>query len=75
MECDPKLIQRLKSVSNLVSRIVDFWVDSILEGYVTEIAIDIITSYSDVEQKQFQRPHKIYLSSLKRWIKILVCEK
>ena len=34
-----------------MSRDVDFWVDSILEGYVTEFVVDTITSYSEVDQK------------------------
>ena len=52
----PQLILRLKIINNLVSRAVDFGVDSILGGYITEFAIDTIKSYSEVERKIFQGP-------------------
>ena len=31
----PKLIKQLNTVSNKVSHAVDFWLNSILEGYIT----------------------------------------
>ena len=71
MEWNPQLIQRLKNVSNPMSRDVDFWVDSILEQYITEFVVDTITSYSEAERNFFQGPHGRYLSSLKTWIKCL----
>ena len=43
------LVERLKRINNPISRVVDFWVDSILEGYISEFVVDIITSYSEVE--------------------------
>ena len=58
-----------------MSRAIDFWVDSILEGYIIEFVVDTITSYSEVELNCFQGPRGIYFSSLKTWINILVCEK
>ena len=54
---------------------MDFWVDSILEGYITEFVIDTITSYSEAEQKKFRGPRSRYLSSLKMWIKMILYEK
>ena len=42
-------MQEVTNVSNAISRGVDFWVDSILQGYITEFAIDTITSYSEAE--------------------------
>ena len=45
-EWSPFLIKRLKIVNNHISRVVYFWVDSILEGYITEFVVDTITSYS-----------------------------
>ena len=71
-EWNPQVNQRLKSVSNPVLTAVDFWVDSILEGYITKFVVDTITSYSEVERKNFQGPRGIYLTSLKTWIKMLV---
>ena len=52
-------------------RIVYFWIDSILEGYITEFVVDTITSYSLAEHNLFQGPCSRYLSSLKTWIKCL----
>ena len=48
-EWSDQLIQEVTSVSNVVSRDVDFWVDSILQGYITEFAIDTVTSYSEAK--------------------------
>ena len=45
------MIERWKRVNNPISRVVDFWVDSILEGYITEFVVDTITSYSEAERK------------------------
>ena len=69
------LIERLKRVNNPTSRDVDFWVDSILEGYIIDFVVDTITSYSEAERKIFQGPCSRYLSSLKSWITMLVYEK
>ena len=40
----------MTSVRNNISRAVDFWVDSILQGYITEFVVEAITSYSDAER-------------------------
>ena len=69
------MIERMKRVNNPILRVVDFWVDSILEGYITDFDVDTITSYSEVEQKFFRGPRNRYLSSLNMWIKMLVSEK
>ena len=60
---------------NPLSRAVDFWVDSILEGYIIDFVVDKITSYSEAKWKIFKGHRGIYLSSLKAWIKMLACEK
>ena len=57
-----------------MSRAVDFWVDSIMEGYITELVFNTITSYSEAERKNSQGPQGRYLTSLRTWIKILVYE-
>ena len=44
-EWSDQLVHDITSVSNTVSRVVDFWVDSILQGYIIEFTIDTITSY------------------------------
>ena len=46
------MIKRLEIVSNRVSRVVYFLLASILEGYITELLVDTIISYSEVEQKR-----------------------
>ena len=74
-EWSPYLIKRLKRVNNPISRAMYFWVDNILEGYITEFLVDTITSYNEAERKKFQGSHSRYLSSLKMWIKMLLCEK
>ena len=48
-EWNPLLIERPKRVSNPVLRVVGFWIDSILEGYITEFVVDTITSYNEAE--------------------------
>ena len=47
---------RDNSVSNTISRVVDFWVDGILQGYITEFAVDTITSYSEARKKYSKDP-------------------
>jgi len=69
------LINRLKSISNPISREVDYWFDSILGGYIIEFAIDTVKSYSVAEREFFQGPWGKFLNSLKLWTKILLCEK
>ena len=44
-----QLIQEVTSVSNPISRVVHFWVDSILQGYIIEFVVDTINSYSEAE--------------------------
>jgi hypothetical protein len=36
----PKLVRQLDSVSNQTSRAIDFWMDSILGGYIIEFEVD-----------------------------------
>ena len=64
----------MEKFSNPISRDADFWFDRILEGYITEIAIDTIRSYSETLKQFFKGLRGRYLNSLKLWIKMLVCE-
>ena len=68
-------MREITSVSNTISRDLSFWVDSILQGNITEFAVDAITSYSGAERKFFQGPRRRYLLSIGTWIKMLVYEK
>ena len=56
VEWSDQLVHEVTSVSNSISRAVDFWVDSILQGYITEFAVDTITSYSEAERIFFEDP-------------------
>ena len=69
------MIREITSVSNPISRDVDFWVDNILQGYITEFAVETITSYSEAKIIFFQGPRSRYLLSINTWIKMLVYEK
>ena len=75
IEQSDQLVHEITSISNTISRAVDFWVDSILQGYITEFVVDTITSYSEAKRNFFQGPRRRYLLSIGTWIKILVYEK
>ena len=75
IEWSAQLICEITRVINPISRVVDFWVDSILQGYISEFAVEMITSYSEVERNFFQGPQRRYLLSISTWIKMLVYEK
>ena len=42
----PEVIQRLKRTNNSISRVVDFWLTNLLEGFVTEFAVYALKAYS-----------------------------
>ena len=75
VEWSDQLVHEITSVSNPISRDVDFWVESILQGYIIEFAVEMITSYSEEERNFFQGPRRRYLLSINTWIKMLVYEK
>ena len=50
------MVREVTSVGNTISRAVDFWVDSILQGYITEFAVEVIASYSEARRNFFQGP-------------------
>ena len=68
-------MREITSVSNTISRAVDFWVDNIVQGYITKFLVEAITSYSETERKFFQGPRRRYLLAIGTWIKMLVYEK
>ena len=70
-----QLVHEITSVSKNISRDVDFWVDSIFQGYITKFAVETVTSYSEAEINFFQGPRRRYLLSISTWIKMLVYEK
>ena len=60
----PELIQELQETEKRASQDVEFWLDSILEGYITEFAVDTTKSYNEVEREFFNEPRGRYLLSL-----------
>ena len=74
-EWTKQLTQEVAQVSNPISRAVDFWINNILEGYVTKFDLETITSYREAERHFFQGPRGRYLMSINLWIKILLYEK
>ena len=69
------MIQRLKNIDNSISRAVDFWLNSFLEGFVTEFVVDTLKAYSKAERLFVKGYHGKYLNSLSLWIKMLLCEQ
>ena len=70
-----ELIQDLQENDNKASRAIEVWLESILEGYITEFVIDTTKSYSKEESEFFNEPRGRFLLSLQLSIKILVYEK
>jgi len=55
-EWNPELIQQHKSINNRILRVVDFWIDSILGGFIIEFVVYSNVSYSEVEQNFSKGP-------------------
>lgn len=68
-------MKHLEASKKKIAQVVDYWINSILGGFITEITIDTSTSYSEVEHMIFKGPRCKYLKSLKVYIKMLLCEK
>ena len=71
----PKLIHTVKSIDNPISQEVDFWLVSVLEGFITEFAVDQRKSFSEAERYFFKGYHGKYLKSLHLSLKMLLHEK
>ena len=70
----PELIHELQETDNRASRVVELWLDSILEGYITEFAVDTTKSYSKAEREFINEPRGRFLLSLQLSIKMLVAK-
>ena len=70
-----ELIHTVKSIDNPISRAVNFWLASVLEGFITEFVVDQRKSFSEAERYFFKGYHGKYLSSLHLSIKMLLNEK
>ena len=69
------LIQQLEEVENRAMSVVEVWIDSILECYISDFTVDIVKSYSEVERELFKGPRGRFLLSLKLSINMLIFEK
>jgi len=49
----PKLVRQFNYVSNPTTHVVDFWLDNILGGYITEFVVYCTQSYSVAERDFF----------------------
>ena len=70
-----KLIHTVKSVDNPLSRAVDFWLVSLLEGFITEFVVDQRKSFSEAERYFFKGYRGKYLNSLNLSLRMLLYEK
>ena len=59
-----ELIQELQETNNRASWVVEVWLDSILEGYITEFAVDTNKSFSEAEREFLSGPQGRFLLSL-----------
>ena len=71
----PELVQTVRSIDNPISWAIDFWLASLLEGFVIEFAVDQRKSFSEAERYLFKEYRGKYLSSLNLSIKMLLHEK
>ena len=71
----------MKNLDNPITRIVDFWlasvleVASVLEGFVIDFAVEQRKSFNEAERYFFKGYHGKYLKSLNLSIKMLLHEK
>ena len=75
MSGQSKLIHTVKSIDNPISQVVDFWLVILLEGFVTEFAVDQRKSFSKAERYFFKGYHGKYLTSLNVFLKMLLHEE
>ena len=71
----PELTHTVKSIDNPISCAVDFWLVSLLEGFITEFTVDQRKSFSEAERYFFKGYRGKYLRSLNLSIKMLLHEK
>jgi hypothetical protein len=51
LDWTPVQIQQLQQANNKFTRVVDFWLDSIVVGFITEFAVDTTKSYNVAKQE------------------------
>ena len=52
----------MRSIENPISQAVDFWLESVLEGFIIEFAVDQRKSFSEVERYFLKGYHGKYLT-------------
>jgi hypothetical protein len=65
----------LERVNNKFMRVVDFWLDNITMGFITDFVVDKTKSYVVVEKDFLKGPRGRYIKSLFTSIKILLHDK
>ena len=50
VEWNSEVIHRLKWSDNFVSCAIDFWLNSLLEGFVIEFAVDMLKAYNEAKR-------------------------
>ena len=62
-------------MNNKFTHAVDFWLDSIVVGFITKFTVDTTKSYSAAEQEFLRGPRGMYIRSLYMSMKILLYNK
>jgi hypothetical protein len=62
-------------MNNKFTRVVEIWLDSIVEGFITEVVVDTAKSHNVVEQEFLRGPRGRYILSLYTYIKIFLYNK
>jgi hypothetical protein len=75
IEWNPVEIVQLQQVDNKFTRAVDFWLDSIVTGFITKFAVDTVKSYNAAEKEFLKGPRGRYIRSLYTSINILLYNK
>ena len=65
----------MQSLDNPITRAVDFWLASVLEGFVTEFTVDQRKRFSEAERYFFKGYRGKYLKSLNLSVKMLLHKK
>jgi hypothetical protein len=65
-------IMWLERVNKKFTRAVDFWLDNITAGFITEFSVDTTKSYTAAEKDFLRGPKGRYIRSLYMSIKILL---
>jgi hypothetical protein len=69
-----KLVRQFNYVSNLTTQAIEFWLDSVLGGYVIGFLVNCTQSYCVAEREFFKGLCERLLKSLNTWIKMCLCE-